>query len=264
MTDARPRVTIVTVNYNMRDGLEKTIRSVISQTYRNLEYIIVDGASRDGSVDVIRRYESRITKWTSEPDKNLYDAMNKGARSATGEWLLFMNSGDCFVDDEVVEDIFREPVENSDIIYGHVLWRYDRQNFSQTVRAASPETLPQRMFCSHQSLFARTQILRQHPFDLDLLISDYDFLVNCLSLGKRFSLVDRTVAAITKGGRSDIARFLVLRQQQGVLAKHGLLTFGARAKYPFIVTYSKIFFLLREMLPQRWVRWMLSRKMSLR
>ncbi len=261
MTDLHPRVTIVTVNYNMRDGLEKTIQSVTSQTYKNLEYIVVDGASSDGSIDVIKRHEDRIAKWTSEPDKNLYDAMNKGVAAARGEWLLFMNSGDCFADESVLADVFSDQLENYDIAYGHVVWRYERQQFEQTVRAESPELLPKRMFCSHQSLFARTELLLQYPLNLNLLISDYDFLVRCASIGKQFHLIDRTIAIITKGGRSDIARPLVLRQQKQVLAKYGLLTRAARVKYPFIVAYSSALLFLREILPQKCVRWILSQKL---
>ena len=261
MTNLQPRVTIVTVNYNMRDGLEKTIQSVTSQTYKNIEYIVVDGASNDGSIDTIRRHEDRIAKWTSEPDKNLYDAMNKGVAAATGEWLLFMNSGDFFADEMVVADVFSGQLERCDIVYGHVVWRYERQEFEQIVRAESPEILPKRMFCSHQSLFARTELLRQYPLNLMLLISDYDFLVRCVSLRKQFLLVDRTIAVITKGGRSDVARPVVLRQQQQVLAKYGLLTWAARLKYPFIVAYSSALLILREMLPQRWACWILSQKL---
>jgi glycosyltransferase involved in cell wall biosynthesis len=262
MTDQGPRITIVTINYNMREELEKTIKSVFAQTYPNLEYIVVDGASTDGSVGVIRRHEHRITRWISERDRNLYDAMNKGAAMATGEWVLFMNSGDQFADARVVSDIFTHDVTADDIIYGHVIWRYEQQNFEHLTHAGLPETLPARMFCSHQSLFARTDLLRQFPFDLNLLISDYDFLAHCLALRKRFHLVDRVVAIITKGGRSDVARPLVLRQQQQVLARYGMLTWRSRLEYPLIVIFNTISLMVREKLPIGLSRWILARKLN--
>lgn len=257
-----PRISVVTVNYNMRDGLEQTIQSVISQTYPNLEYIIVDGASTDGSVEVVRKHVEDIDYWVSEKDRNLYDGMNKGVAAATGEWVLFMNSGDCFADSQVAADMFARPVEDADLLYGHVLWRYERQEFEHLMRAETPEILPARMFCSHQSLFARTALLRQYPLDLDLLISDYDFLVRCFSLGKRFRFIDRVVAVITKGGRSDVARLKALSQQQQVLARYGLLTWSRRLKYPFAVTFGSIYLLLRETLPKKLVRWLLARRLK--
>lgn len=256
----RPRVTVVTVNYNMRDGLEKTIRSVMAQTYPNIEYIVVDGASRDGSIDVIKKYAHALARWTSEPDRNLYDAMNKGAAAASGEWVLFMNSGDCFADDDVVADIFSCNLENDDLVYGNVIWRYEGQKFEYLKRAESPETLAQKMHCSHQSLFTRASLMQEYPFDKELLISDYDFLVHCLALNKRFQFIDRTVAVITKGGRSDLQRALVLRQQQQVLRRYGMLTWQWRLKYPFIVAVNRANLWLREKLPTRWARWFLSRK----
>ena len=89
-----PKFSVITVTYNAEAVLEDTIQSVISQTYRHVEYIIVDGASKDKTVEIIKQYESGIASWISEPDKGLYDAMNKGLKLATGDYVWFLNAGD--------------------------------------------------------------------------------------------------------------------------------------------------------------------------
>ncbi len=90
----KPVVSIITIAFNVKDDLEKTIKNVLSQDYKNVEYIIVDGGSKDGSADILRQYDQDISRWVSEPDKGIYDAMNKGIKLATGDFLWFMNAGD--------------------------------------------------------------------------------------------------------------------------------------------------------------------------
>ena len=104
----QPLLTVVTVVRNGEKTLEETMLSVINQTYTNIEYIIVDGASTDGTLEVIKKYEDKIDYWISEPDKGIYDAMNKGIDLAAGEWINFMNGGDEFCDYEVIKKIVDE------------------------------------------------------------------------------------------------------------------------------------------------------------
>lgn len=114
------KITIITVVYNDKKGLERTIQSVLSQTYDSIEYIIIDGGSTDGSVDVIKKYEDQIDKWVSEPDDGIYDAMNKGIKMATGEWLNFMNAGDLFVNESIVEKVFSLNISDGvDFLYSN-------------------------------------------------------------------------------------------------------------------------------------------------
>ena len=107
--DDKPLVSIVTVVFNGEKYLEQTIQSVINQTYDNVEYIIIDGGSTDGTVDIIKNYEDRIDYWISEKDKGIYDAMNKGINLASGEWINFMNAGDIFYDEKVLNTIYINP-----------------------------------------------------------------------------------------------------------------------------------------------------------
>ena len=99
------KYSIITVNYNNKEGLRKTIESVIHQTFRDFEFIVIDGGSIDGSVDVLKEYDSQIDFWVSEPDGGIYQGMNKGIKKATGEYLNFMNSGDCFYSSDVLEKV---------------------------------------------------------------------------------------------------------------------------------------------------------------
>ena len=118
-----PHISIITISYNAVKDIENTILSVLNQTYPNIEYIIIDGGSTDGTLDIIKKYQDKITYWVSEPDKGIYDAMNKGTLKATGEWLNFMNAGDTFYNEQVLENVFRDNNwENTDVIYGDVIY----------------------------------------------------------------------------------------------------------------------------------------------
>lgn len=117
-----PLVTIVTVVYNAESFLEKTIQSVLSQTYSNIEYLIIDGGSKDGTLDIIKRYETSIDRWISEPDKGIYDAMNKGIKLASdGGYITFLNAGDFYCNERVVEELFSNLYDSFDVVYGDTL-----------------------------------------------------------------------------------------------------------------------------------------------
>jgi glycosyltransferase involved in cell wall biosynthesis len=111
--------SIITVTYNREDDLEATIKSVKDQSCKDYEYIVVDGQSTDGTVDVIRQYESSINHWVSEKDKGIYNAMNKGAKAAKGKYLYFLNAGDIFADNEVLTNL-KEEIDNEDMVYGKI------------------------------------------------------------------------------------------------------------------------------------------------
>lgn len=114
------KLSIITINLNNASGLRKTIESVVSQTFSDFEYIVIDGGSNDGSVDMIKEYSEKITYWVSEPDKGIYNAMNKGINKANGEYCLFLNSGDWLVDDNVIDSIFKNDV-SADILFGNTI-----------------------------------------------------------------------------------------------------------------------------------------------
>ena len=115
------KITVITVTFNAREALERTIQSVIRQDYSALEYIIIDGGSQDGSLELIKQYSPQLAHWTSEPDRGIYDAMNKGIACAQGEYCIFMNAGDTFTDEHVVSRVFSELHPAADVIYGDIL-----------------------------------------------------------------------------------------------------------------------------------------------
>ena len=116
------KITVVTVTYNAADTLENTILSVTNQSYHNLEFIIIDGESTDGTVEIIRKYQHRIAYWTSEKDNGIYDAMNKGIKAGTGDWIIFLGADDVFYNDEVLSKIFiNNNGDGIDFIYGDVI-----------------------------------------------------------------------------------------------------------------------------------------------
>jgi len=131
-----PKVSVITINFNDAKGLEKTILSVRSQTYKNYEHIIIDGGSKDESLNIIFKYQDGFSKWVSESDKGIYDAQNKGIGFAKGEYCLFLNSGDFLVDEFVLEKIWKENRE-ADIIYGDMLI----DNGNKIVYGKSPDKL---------------------------------------------------------------------------------------------------------------------------
>lgn len=153
------KITVITVAFNAREALERTIQSVIRQDYSALEYIIIDGGSQDGSLELIKQYSPQLAHWTSEPDRGIYDAMNKGIACAQGEYCIFMNAGDTFTDEHVVSRVFSELHPAADVIYGDIL-KNGRLKISLSPRNCH------KMFYCHQSVFTRTDSLRRFPFDI--------------------------------------------------------------------------------------------------
>ena len=120
----RPCISVITVNRNMAPGLASTLESVLAQDYPHFETIVIDGGSRDGSRAIIEAHAARLAYWVSEPDRSLYDAMNKGVAASKGDWVLFMNAGDHFAAPDVLSRVFAVAHDDADLLYGHHVRRY--------------------------------------------------------------------------------------------------------------------------------------------
>ena len=178
------KLSIITINLNNATGLRKTIDSVFCQTYRDFEYIIIDGESADGSVEIINQYKERINYWVSEKDKGIYNAMNKGLKIAKGEYIQFLNSGDCLYDDKVLE-FFSDKLEGTDIIYGDVV--VYKNNKEETREHSSRLTLlglleRSRHLCHQAVIMSRKSIDEAGGmFDENIkLLSDWKLIANAL------------------------------------------------------------------------------------
>jgi glycosyltransferase involved in cell wall biosynthesis len=215
-----PLITIITVVYNGVADIEKTISSVLGQSYGNIEYIIIDGGSTDGTLDVIRKYDTRIAYWVSEPDRGIYDAMNKGVVLASGDWINFMNAGDTFYGTDVVEHVAAAADDTADLIYGDCEMIYDPAS-SFIWKAGRPESLWSGMVFRHQSLFTKSGICKKYQFDLEYKVgADFAFIYRCYRDQLKFRKLDRIVSTARLGGMSDIQLLTGIRDMHRAVARH--------------------------------------------
>ncbi len=217
-TSDRPKITIITVCFNAGDALVMTMDNVLAQQYEPLEYIVIDGGSTDSSTDEIRKRGDRIYKWVSEPDKGIYDAMNKGAAMATGDWVMFINAGDALADDHVLERVMGIADHKADVIYGDVL------KDGQLLRA-HPFTNAHRMCFCHQSSLTNRAVLGTEPFDTRYKMSaDFKFFKLLGLQGGRFCHVELPLSRFDSGGVSNTNRDKALMENADIVRQTDSLT----------------------------------------
>jgi glycosyltransferase involved in cell wall biosynthesis len=200
------KYSIITVNYNNKDGLRKTIESVIHQSFHDFEYIIIDGGSTDGSAEVVKEYDAQIDYWISEPDKGIYNAMNKGIAHAKGEYLNFMNSGDCFYSSDILEKVASYNY-NIDFIVGR------DYHYNEIIQKGHASVLPQRITMihffvatlDHQSSFIKRSLFENSPYDEShRLVSDWIFYVEkIIKEKKKVQFISDIICRREEGGRSE-------------------------------------------------------------
>jgi len=197
-SEEKPLITVVTVVFNGGEYLEETIRSVIEQDYENVEYVIIDGGSTDRTIDVIRKYEHAVDYWVSEPDKGVYDAMNKGIDLARGEWVNFMNAGDLFYSDVVLRDIPFIKMRRYSLIYGDMIFN------GEVVKAFSTRKLHCGVIhACHQSMFFALSDKQYLRYNLKYRIySDYDLVSRIYCSGQGLFYYEKPVSIYQGGGIS--------------------------------------------------------------
>jgi glycosyltransferase involved in cell wall biosynthesis len=243
-----PLVTIITVVFNNVTYIEETIQSVLNQTYQNIEYIIIDGGSTDGTLNIIKKYEKFLDYWVSEKDKGIYDAMNKGIQLAKGKWINFMNSGDTFYSKDTIKSIPFTNFQNSSMVYGKA------RLFSESrklIKILSPficnkfnlTLLGSGLVC-HQAVFYNANIKFRFPDKyktLGDLFSYFEYIKH--SSAKRLDII---ICNYYLGGYSGINKIsenelrTILREQVGVWSfLHFPIFFYSLIKMYFIKLLNK-------------------------
>lgn len=202
------KITIITACYNAEQSIESTLLSVLNQTYDDIEYIVIDGKSKDRTVEIIKKYDSRITRWVSEPDMGLYDALNKGVRMATGEWIGILNCGDLFCSTDTIEKFFSKSIPTGvGVVYGNCYEvDKDKRNYKKFCTPIEPSQLPPDY--RHGASFVRRNVHRDFLY-ATAESSKYGYALDYLQIyrmhkaGVVFYYIDVDVIDYEKVGISD-------------------------------------------------------------
>lgn len=203
MEQVSPKISVITVCFNAAEQIEQTIQSVLNQDYPNIEYIIIDGGSKDSTMRIVDKYSAHLSYCVSEKDNGIYNAMNKGIAHATGEWIIFRNAGDPFVSDHTLSEIFACPVDESvDVLHGDCIyvnvWGWKR---AKPAIIYDDKVWKKSMPVLHPASFVRTSVHKMYPFDEQFRISgDFDLFHRLLSDNKRFEYRPVPVAYFETGG----------------------------------------------------------------
>lgn len=219
-------LSVITVTYQAEKTVERTLQSVAEQTYPHMEHILVDGNSKDNTVELIKKYDNEKMTWVSEPDQGLYDAMNKAVAFSKGDYLCFLNAGDTFHTSETVEKMMQtiEPNDNPDIIYGETAIVDNNGNFLRMRRLKSPQKLhyksfKQGMLVCHQAFIVRRKVFE--PYDLNYRFSsDFDWAIRMMKQAKSIHNTHLTLIDYLNEGLTTANRKKSLKERYTIMAKH--------------------------------------------
>jgi len=222
-------ITVITVVFNRAAEMEETILSVSQQTFDDIEYIIIDGGSTDGTVDLIKTHNDKISSWTSEPDKGIYDAMNKGLSKTTGEWVYFLNAGDSFLNAYVLEQIVPDLSKSAFSVVAGKVEATDGDSMqlfpvASRIKDLSARSLFSSSFC-HQALFIKRQAYLDHGgYDLNFkTFADFDVAHKIIMKERGYTKSDVVIAKYDLGGISNNWRYSVrhFEEAEKIFANHG-------------------------------------------
>lgn len=234
------KFSIITVNFNNKEGLHNTIKSVINQTFRDFEYIVIDGGSTDGSVDILKKYDKYINYWISEKDSGIYNAMNKGIAKANGEYLNFMNSGDCFYSTDILEKVSSYHF-NADFIVGKD-YHYNNKNHQGHASIQPPRTTMIHFFVAtldHQSSFIKRELFTNSLYNESRrLVSDWIFFTEkIVKEGKQVQFIPDIICRREEGGLSEQQRETNRKEINEYL--HQFLPYGVYEDYATLTKLDK-------------------------
>lgn len=218
------KISIITVVYNSERFIRRTIESIVGQDYPAIEYIIIDGKSKDSTMEIVNEYRDRIAVVVSEPDKGLYDAMNKGLRLATGDYVLYINSGDALASPTLLTDIFNNTPADSDVIYGDTHITDEEGNIIHSRRHRPPEKLSWKdfrrgMLVCHQSFIARRTLCSEYDTNYRYA-ADYDWCLKVLLKSKVITNYGKEISLFMDGGQTKRTIVPGLKERYRIMCKH--------------------------------------------
>ena len=249
--------TIIIVSLNTKKQFLKTINSVQKQKYKNYEIIIVDGLSKDGTIEEIKKIKKKNIRFIIEKDKGIYDAMNKGIKSSKGKWLIFMNSGDNFKNTNVLKKLSKKNFSHQNIIFGDTIINYNFIKLYKEGKYFNNSTVMM-PFC-HQSTLVRAKLLKKNLFNLKYkLSSDFNFFLDAFNNKNMFLKYNGIISEVTAYGKSDLERQKVYRENIQIFLKKKFYS-----KVLFVICLKSIEFikiLFKSILPSKLIKYILKLK----
>ncbi len=222
-----PKLSVITVCFNAEKTIERTIRSVQNQSFANIEHVIIDGASKDNTLEVISIHKNDKMVLVSEKDNGLYDGMNKGIALATGDYVYFLNADDEFYNNDVVEKIFLTS-NNADVYYGEVMFTDDQGNNLGLRSEVTTQQVPLKLFwkslqegmvVSHQAFFIKKNLCERYSLAYKIS-SDIDWMIRCLKQASTIVNTKQIFAKFATGGTSKQRQKLAWKERYLILQKH--------------------------------------------
>lgn len=229
------KVSVITVVFNCCQHIERALRSVSGQTYSAVEHVVIDGGSDDGTVDILQKYQDRLGIFVSEPDRGIFDAMNKGIKAATGDVLFFLNADDQFCDPQVIADIVTSFERNpdADIVYGNIVWDLSGEMFQEKQPVFITKELLARRTVFHQSLFAKRDAFGTIGYFRKSykVVGDYEWMLRAfLAYRLNYAYCDRDIAIVSTEGISNSTKW----ENERLRAMKGYFNYYEILKYRVI------------------------------
>lgn len=239
------KFSIITVTYNAEHSLEKTVKSVIQQSYPNIEYIVVDGASTDGTVEILKAYNNKITKWISEPDKGVFDAMAKGIQMATGEYIGFLDSGNWYINSHVLKSIAEELRQGTAFLSTSYI--HEKNNgWKITYPDSEFQHLYLRFDVFLHSAFVKKEVFTQYglPSSTYRCSGDHEFVLRLYTKGVPLSTSETVTIYYEDGGISSDPRKIAYKEDREIAVRYGVPPVKTREiYYKRVVLFSVLLFL---------------------